>query len=73
MIMPLSVFGGLILGIIISVIMAFNNLNEYKPVFVEKTRSRGSIKLVEGFDTRLQYTMPAWAYNLQAFEGVVIK
>lgn len=67
---PVSCLAGLLVGTIISVVMSVQRVDDVLVDYTVKTQQRGSVKLSEGFDRRVQYTVPAWALELQEFDNI---
>ena len=68
--MPVSVFVGLIIGLSLRVVAGVEYKEPELVVRRVKTQHRASIVLREGVDTRLQVVVPSWAYNSQYFDSV---
>jgi hypothetical protein len=68
--LPVSVLLGWLLGVVLtsSVFVDNNEMVSYTTQDVKNDSVR-SVKLIEGYDRRVQWTMPAYSLNMAHFEN----
>jgi len=72
--LPVSVLLGWLLGVVLtsSVFVDNNEMVSYTTQDVKNDSVR-SVKLIEGYDRRVQWTMPAYSLNMAHFENYKLR